>query len=302
MTMRSWLAPMAWSWLIALGPSATCAETPIATAGAPAGSAPALYLQYAARQEKLERSAFDRPLDLESSETADELQGDVHAVLPYPFAQVKEALEGGRRWCDILLLHLNVKGCEVSRDGGSLGVYIGKKFDEPLRSAHRIAFVYRFRSPATDYFQASLTAATGPFGTRDYRIVVEAVPLARGRTFVHLAYAYGYGVSAKAAMEAYLRTAGSHKVGFSADAPVRDGRPALVGGLRGALERNVMRYYLAIDAYMAALSAPPSQRLEERLHDWFDATERYALQLHELDEGAYLEMKRRECAPQSAEQ
>jgi hypothetical protein len=62
-----------------------------------------------------------------------------------------------------------------------------------------------------------------------------------------------------------------------------------------------MRYYLAIDAYLAALAAPPDERLEERLRDWFDSTERYALQLHELDQNAYLEMKRRECASTAEE-
>jgi len=74
-----------------------------------------------------------------------------------------------------------------------------------------------------------------------------------------------------------------------------------VDGLRGALERNVMRYYLAIDAYLAASASPPQEQLEERLRDWFESTERYALQLHEVDQNEYLEMKRRECALQASQ-
>ncbi|HEX6721352.1 MAG TPA: hypothetical protein VF107_07265, partial [Burkholderiaceae bacterium] len=57
---------------------------------------------------------------------------------------------------------------------------------------------------------------------------------------------------------------------------------------------NAMRYYLAVVAYVESLAAPPPQRLDKRLRDWFDATERHALQLHELDREQYLAMKRNE--------
>ena len=265
------------------------------------GPAAALRAKYESLRPALERSAFDRPLQLESREAADRLDGDVHGVIDYPFGRVRSALDGGQRWCDILLLHLNVKACRPASQGSVLRVYIGKKFDEPASQAHKIEFAYRTEADAPDYFRRSLTAANGPFGTRDYRIVVEAVPLDSGRTFVHLSYAYAYGPSAKMAMQAYLRTVAGEKVGFTVQGRQPDGRPALVGGLRGALERNVMRYYLAIDAYLATLAAPPDERLEERLRDWFDSTERYALQLHELDQDEYLEMKRKECAEQTSQ-
>ena len=265
------------------------------------GSAAALRAKYESLRPALERSSFDRPLQLDSEEAVDRLDGDVHAVVAYPFGRVRTALDGGQRWCDILLLHLNVKACRVASDGSVLRVYIGKKFDEPAKDAHRIEFAYRTDAEGPDYFRRSLSAENGPFGTRDYRIVVEAVSLDSNRTFVHLSYAYTYGPSAKMAMEAYLRTVAGQKVGFTVQGRQPDGRPALVGGLRGALERNVMRYYLAIDAYLAALSVPPDERLEERLRDWFDSTEHYALQLHELDQDEYLEMKRKECASQASE-
>ena len=63
------------------------------------------------------------------------------------------------------------------------------------------------------------------------------------------------------------------------------------GGVRGVVERNTMRYYLAIDAY---LDAPGPQGREKRLGEWFDDTERYARQLHEMDRDDYLAMKRSE--------
>jgi hypothetical protein len=55
-----------------------------------------------------------------------------------------------------------------------------------------------------------------------------------------------------------------------------------------------MRYYLAMEAYLGALSSPPQARLEKSLHDWFAAAEAYPRQLHELEQGEYLAMKRKE--------
>ena len=72
------------------------------------------------------------------------------------------------------------------------------------------------------------------------------------------------------------------------------GSGGYIGGMRGLVERNVMRYYLAIEAYLDALPAPPAEQLERRLQSWFTASERYPRQLHEMDRPAYIEMKRRE--------
>jgi hypothetical protein len=266
-------------------------------------SAAALYARYGSLRDQLSHNQFQRRLHLDSLETPDELRGDIHALIGYPFPTVSAALRGANRWCDILILHLNVKSCQASTGAREtvLRVAIGRKFDEPLNAAHKVDLVYRVAVEASDYFRLVLNADRGPFGTRNYRILVEAVPLDRGRTFVHLSYAYGYGLPARIAMQTYLRTLGSHKVGFTVTEGRTNGQLVRVGGLRGALERNVMRYYLAMDAYLAALAVPPEERLEERLRNWFASTEHYALQLHELDRSEYLEMKRRECALLKAE-
>jgi hypothetical protein len=86
-------------------------------------------------------------------------------------------------------------------------------------------------------------------------------------------------------MKGYLATLGSDKVGFTK----KDGD--YIGGVRGVVERNTMRYYLAIDSYV---NAPAASQLEQRLGTWFDATEQYAQQLHEVDRNDYMEMKRHE--------
>jgi hypothetical protein len=266
-------------------------------------SAAVLHARYESLRDQLSHNQFQRPLHLDSMETPDELRGDIHALIGYPFPAVSAALRGAGRWCDILILHLNIKSCRASTDAPEtvLKVSIGRKFDDPLNATHRVDLVYRVAVEASDYFRLVLNADRGPFGTRNYRIMLEAVPLDRGRTFIHLSYAYSYGFSAKMAMQAYLRTLGSQKVGFTFTERRANGQLVRVGGLRGALERNVMRYYLAINAYLAALAAPQEEQLEERLRDWFASTEHYALQLHELEQSEYLEMKRRECALLKAE-
>jgi len=41
-------------------------------------------------------------------------------------------------------------------------------------------------------------------------------------------------------------------------------------------------------------TAPPDQRLAKRLSDWFDLTERYPRQLHEVTRGQYFDTKLQE--------
>jgi len=121
-----------------------------------------------------------------------------------------------------------------------------------------------------------------------------------GQTFLHLQYSFGYGLQARFAMGLYLATAGSDKVGFTMVKPSADGTPQPVRGIRGAVERNVMRYFLAVEAHVAALPAPEPDRFERSLELWLDATEAYATQLHEMDRDAYLAMKRKEHRRQQA--
>ena len=259
-------------------------------------SAAALRTKYLAFRDTLNHNQFQLPLNLDSSQTSTDLKGDIYALVDYPFATVSTALNGATHWCDILILHLNVKYCRESADkpGSNLTVYIGRKTEQSLNIAPRMEFEYRVNSNSSDYLQIFLEADKGPFGTKNYRFMLEAIPLKGGGTFIHLSYSYAYGFTAKLAMQAYLKTLGSDKVGFTVINRLPDGKPLYVSGIRGALERNTMRYFLAINAYLGALSTPPQQQLEKRLRDWFASTERYPLQLHELEQNEYLDMKRNE--------
>ena len=271
--------------------------------GTDADSAASLRARYGALQNQLSHNQFQRPLYMDSSETQGGVTGDIYAVINYPFATAGAALDGPARWCDILSLHLNIKYCRASASsqGSILNVNIGKKHDQPLDEAYRVDFAYRVAAETPNYLKVRLNADAGPLNTRNYRITLEAIPLESGVTFLHLAYSYAYGLAGRLAMQAYLGTIGSDKVGFTVVGRQSNGRPLHVGGMRGVVERNTMRYYLAIEAFLGALSVPPQARLEKRLHDWFAAVERYPRQLHEMEQGEYLDMKRKEYLRQQVE-
>ncbi|MDF3031059.1 MAG: hypothetical protein K0R03_1617 [Moraxellaceae bacterium] len=267
-----------------------------------ADDAAALRARHAALRPQLANNPFNRPLHLESRQQDGTLQGDIYAQIAQPFAVAGPALQGTEQWCEILILHLNVKSCRAngSRSGAVLRLHIGRKFDQPLDDAYPVQFTYRVAASRPDYLRVVLDADKGPMNTHDYRIVLEAVPLDATRSFLHLSYSYAYGMSARVAMRGYLSTIGRNKVGFSIVKPKAKGRDKYIGGMRGVVERNTMRYYLAVEAYLGALSAPPGARVEKRLNDWFAANERYPLQLHEIGRAEYLAMKRKEIQRQQA--
>ena len=263
-----------------------------------------LRAKYTELGKQLRTNQFQRALYLNSVESAHDLKGDIYAVVDYPFAAVNVALNNPAHWCDVLILHMNVKYCHAYRNQADtvLTVNLGRKYDQPLADAYRAEFNYRGVITAPDYFAVELNAKNGPLSTHDYRIWIEAAPLKDGRTFLHFTYAYAFGLTGRLAMHGYLATIGRDKVGFTVTGKLPNGQPAYIKGVRGVVERNTMRYYLAIDAYLTALTAPPQDQLEKRLQHWYNATDQYARQLHEVERDDYLEMKRKEYQRQQVAQ
>jgi len=251
--------------------------------------AQALRARHAELAPRLASSAFGRPVHLESREGDSALRGEVYAVIDHPFEEVRDSLSQPQSWCEVMLLPFNTKGCAAEPQ--ALHLLVGRKKDTPAAEAFKVDFRYMVKSRDAEYLDVALEAPSGPLGTHDYRIALEAAPLAAGRTFLHLSYSYGFGAMSRMAMSTYLATVGSDKVGFS-----KDEAGNYIKGVRGVVERNTMRYFLAIEASLDALAAPAGQRTEKRIREWFTATERYARQLHEMDADEYLAMKRREYA------
>jgi hypothetical protein len=273
----------------------------LATQAAQAQDAAALRARHAALQSSLNSNAYNRPIHIESMHDAGDLRGDVYAVVPQGFATVGPALQGMPHWCDILMLHLDVKMCRWSQAGTDLlSVSTARKFDQPLENAATVEFGYRVIASTADYLQVQLHADKGPMGTHDYHIVLEAVALDAKTSFLHFSYAYAQGFGGRVAMEAYLATLGYKKVGFTVIDHQPNGQPVFIGNVRGLVERNCMRYFLAIEAFLSAYALPPNEQLEKRLQEWHAGTERYPVQLREMERADYLAMKRREIQRQQA--
>jgi hypothetical protein len=272
--------------------AASGASAAAAPAPAPSGAlgASALRARYDSLGDRLTNNPFGKPLVLDTSEGNDRLLGEVYGRIDQPFSKVAGSIQTAADWCSILILHLNVKRCHAQAD--SLDMALGRKYSQPADEAYKLHFAFHLYNSTPAYYKAGLTAPDGPLGTRDYLIELEAVPLDAKRTILHMSYAYGVGTAAKLGTSVYLSTTGADKVGFEVVGKTADGQPQYVGGVQGLTERNTMRYYLAIEAYV---NAPGADQLDKRMSDWFDATERYPRQLHEVDKAPYIAMKREEA-------
>ena len=258
------------------------------------GSAAELLAQRQELQAALRDNAFGEPLVIASRERPDRVEGDVYAELPFGFEVVTAAFRTPQGVCELLFLHLNVHGCQVA-DGGVTLLAGPKKTGGPGMTA-QMRYTMRTEVDAPGHLRVVLTAPTGPLSTTDYRMVFEAVPLEASRSFLHFGFGHNAGLLARMAMQTYLATAGRDKIGFTVTGHDAQGRPQHVRGERGSLERNVMRYYLALVAHCRERGGTAEERLQARLRTWFALTERHAAQLHEYALDEYLAEKARDLA------
>lgn len=280
-------------WILACVMGLLCS---VACASAVAQSAEKLRATYGEMSDKLGGDVFREPLYLESNENGNRVSGDIYARMNHPFATVAGTFKRADNWCEVMILHLNTKYCRATPGGNALAMGVGSKTPEAPDKASRLDFAFNVAASSANYLQATLNADKGPMGTSNYRIVLEAVSLEGGKTFLHFTYSYEVGAMGRLAMQTYLATVARGKVGFTQQQ--KDGKAEYVGGSRGVVERNTMRYYLAMEAYLSSLKAPAPDQVDQRITAWYDATERYARQLHEVERTAYVEMKRDEVRRQ----
>ena len=260
---------------------------------AQAQDAAALRARHAAMKEQLGSNPFGRPMHVESAVSGASHKGEIFAVIERPFSVVAPALSRPAQWCEVVTLQVNVKRCEASDE--EMRTAITRRARDPADSGHAVDFRFQRAAASADYVHVLLDAPSGPVGTRDYAIRLEAAPLDARRTLVHMSYAYTLGTMARFAMDAYLAGAGRDKVGFSVVERTADGRPVYVDGMRGVVERTAMRYFLAAEAYLDSLGEPAAQRLDARLRRWYAAISRYPQLRERIGAEEYVEMKRREA-------
>lgn len=248
---------------------------------------------YQGNRARLTTNSFGLPLFLDSFERDGKVEVDVYGVFDFPFSSVVEALKVPANWCDIVSLHPNVKACTYKElpDAWLLTFYLGRKVYQLPEDTRQVIYHFRNAAQRQGYLDIVLSADEGPFGTKDHRIRFEALPLDAGRTFVHVGYAYRDSLTLRLAGEVYLATLGSGKIGFTVTGTDSSGNPVYIGGARGAIERNAVRYYFAIQSFMKTLPYPEESRFSMRLGEWYDLTNRYRQQLFEMDKKDYLKLK-----------
>lgn len=157
------------SWRFGLLAAASLLTTCSVWAASPAESATALQEQHTRLAPSLEKNPFQRPLVLYSLETSKGLQGDIYAVVAYPFAAVSAGLKSPDNWCKVMILHINTKYCHAfaQPSGTALRIYLGKKTPQTLADASRMDFQYQETATTPTYFATTLKANSGPLGTSE---------------------------------------------------------------------------------------------------------------------------------------
>ncbi len=243
----------------------------------------------------LASSALPEPLHVESREVGDRAAGDVYSELPFGIDVLRRELARPGAWCEIVSLHVNVKACTHSATAGAerLTLFAGPKHYQSPDQAERLEMEFRAEGDDPDALHVVASAERGPFGSSDYRIELTAIPIDAERSLVHFHYAYAQGFWTRNATHGYLRTLGRKKVGFSVVDRDAAGQPVYVKGVAGMLERNAVRYHLAILAYLETLSLPEADRFEQRIERWYERADHYRRQLYDIDRRQYLSDKRR---------
>jgi len=260
----------------------------------------ALIAKYDSIKPKLEKNQFGIPLYLDSNENVNDSHVDIYGIFEYPFDCVRDAFGVPANWCDIAILHMNIKAGTIAEIGNQWQVtlYDGLKSYQPPEDAFAIHCRFNILSQLSDYLHVSLIADEGPLFTKNHSIVMEAAPLDKRTVFVHFNYSCRYARMGRMAIKTYFATIGRNKKGFTVVDTDKEGNPRYVGGVRGALERTAVRYYFALQTYMDSLNVPAEQRFEKRINEWYDLTAHYPIQLYEMDKEDYLANKRREYANQ----
>jgi hypothetical protein len=257
---------------------------------------------YHQNKSRLETNSFGIPLFLESFERGDRVHVDVYGIFEFPFNNIVSVLKIPANWCDIVSLHPNVKACTFKDlpNAGLLTFYIGKKVYQPPEDTRQVIYNYRVVKQQQGYLDIVLSADEGPFGTDDHRMRFEALPISGGKTFVHVSYEYSDSAALRLAGKAYFATLGRGKVGFTVTGTDGSGKDIFIGGPRGAIERNAVRYYFAIQTFMNTLQYPEKRLFSMRTSQWYDLTSHYRRQLFDQDRNDYLTGKATEHKNQLA--
>lgn len=258
---------------------------------------------YKKNRPMMSNGDFREPLTIDSSFSDDLATGEIHALINNDFASVSSRLISTQQWCDMLVLHINVKGCYAGSEEteakktelvrNAILLYVGRNFYQPVEDAYLMEYKLEVTKRTDDYLKTTLIADKGPFGTSEYLLEFEAIPVSEKTTFIHFKYSYQYGFLARVALQGYLATLGRKKVGFSIDKYDANSQPVYVKGVQGIVERNSMRYFIAIRAFLNTFTLN-NEGWGNRIEHWYQLALPYKRQLLEVKDRKYIDTKQQE--------
>ena len=240
--------------------------------------------------KNLESVPFDVPIIVETHDDNSHASCNVYGIMYHDIESLRPVLRSAENWCDILLLHPNIKACTAAHTNKKeiLTIYSGRKYYHPPEAALELELDFNIATDTATDQKIQLSGEKGPFHTKNYEILIHAVPDGQGRTFLHLRYTYDYGIAFSMALKTYLGTIGRRKIGFTIAGRDKKGNPTYVKGAQGVIERNAVRYYFSIQAFLETLEFPQKDRYKQRFSRYYDLTDQYPAQLYELDKDDYI--------------
>ena len=246
-------------------------------------------------EETLLRSPMLRPLEISSQETAEHLSGEIFATVKFDMNTINSATNGSERWCEVMLLLSNCQSCIASTGNENDTLHIVINSSKTIESSRATAteFKLRVQSATNNYLDIALIGSAGPAGTRNINLRIQAIPLSDTNSFVHLQYSYDTQWLGRLAMQTYLQTSGRGKLGFTSENN-ENFRATYIGGARGVIERNTMRYFLGFECALLSNTQQVPERFSSMAKCWYEQVEKYPTQLHEIQRTEYLDMKAEE--------
>jgi hypothetical protein len=277
--------------------AASVAGVSLRLAAAFAQDAATLKARHASLQDKFATTSSVAAV-LESTQSSGDLKGDVYAVVEHPFSTVQQALVSPEHWCDILILHLNVKRCKASAGDAEDAQPQRRPQVRPAdRGCVRAQLQVSRRCDERRLPAGAPERRRRPAQHEELPIQVEAVPIEAKRTVIHMSYAYGYGFAAKMAMQTYLATARQRQGRLHDRRQEADGKPVYQAGCSASRAQHDA--LLPRDRRLpVGVRLPPPSSPKSASASGTRAPSATPQQLHEMDEAEYLDMKRKEMRRQ----
>ncbi len=211
---------------------------------------------FAELQDAAKHGPFGQPLRVRSEEREHLVTGEIRGIVDQPFEAVAANFVRPSAWCDFLPLNPNIKACtfHVDAQGDVLTLYIGTRNYRSPEAATRQPYRFLVLTRQPQYAAISLGASEGLLGTKAHQFEFEAASVA-GRTVVALRSSYEPSALSRLITTVYLATVGRDRIGFSRQRNGDGTEAGYVRGVQGMIERGVMRYYLALKAFLDTQAA-----------------------------------------------